>query len=76
MCKCRWTAANPTQAEAEIARRTSPLPPDDRRIPGMSADAAPLLVPRQIIAVSRRLDGRNGGNQLLSELGRQEIRQI
>src|ERR1700720_3574251 len=42
----------------------------------MAADAAALLVARQVVAIHRRGDGRNRGDQLRCDLGRQKIPQI
>ncbi len=39
----------------------------------MAADAAPLFVSRQIVAIDRGLYGCDGGNQLRHDLARQEV---
>ena len=43
------------------------------RIDGMTADAAALLVARQIVAMDQRLDGGRGGDQPLRDRLRQKV---
>ena len=65
----------PDRSSHAIERRRAIQLGDERRetVDGVAADAAALLMARQIIAVHRCADRGNRGDQLRRDLGRQEI---